>query len=92
VPRALILGGTGATGRATAQRLLAAGWQVDLTGRDPAHMPAGLGARFLTPDEDRRAGDLDLLVDCVCFTAEDAAGLLPLARRSRSTVMISSKA
>jgi nucleoside-diphosphate-sugar epimerase len=34
----------------------------------------------------------DLLVDCVCFTAEDAAHLLPLAREAGSTVMISSKA
>lgn len=38
------------------------------------------------------AGGADLLVDCVCFTAEDAAGLLPLAREAGSTVMISSKA
>ena len=34
----------------------------------------------------------DLLVDCACFTAEDAAGLLPLARDTASTVLISSKA
>ena len=34
----------------------------------------------------------DLLVDCVCFTAEDARRLLPLARNAASTVMISSKA
>jgi riboflavin biosynthesis pyrimidine reductase len=33
---ALILSGTGAIGRAAADRLLAAGWQVDVTGRDPA--------------------------------------------------------
>jgi nucleoside-diphosphate-sugar epimerase len=95
MPRALILGGTGAIGRATARRLLVAGWRVDLTGRDPAHLPAGLaaaGARFITADRGGQDGDLDLLVDCVCFTAEDAASLLPLARRARSTVMISSKA
>jgi NAD(P)-dependent dehydrogenase (short-subunit alcohol dehydrogenase family) len=35
MPRALILGGTGAIGRATARRLLTAGWRVDLTGRNP---------------------------------------------------------
>ena len=34
----------------------------------------------------------DLLVDCVCFTADDATLLLPLAREAGSTVMISSKA
>ena len=38
------------------------------------------------------AAGADLLVDCVCFTAEDAARLLPLARDAGSTVMISSKA
>lgn len=95
MPRALILGGTGATGRATARRLLAAGWEVDLTGRDPAHLPADLaaaGARFTSAGGSELTGDLDLLVDCVCFTAEDAVSLLPLARRARSTVMISSKA
>jgi nucleoside-diphosphate-sugar epimerase len=34
----------------------------------------------------------DLLVDCACYTAGDAARLLPLARDTESTVMISSKA
>jgi nucleoside-diphosphate-sugar epimerase len=99
MPRALILGGTGAIGRATAWRLLTAGWRVDLAGRNPAHLPADLaaaGARFVSADRNeqasQQASDLDLLVDCVCFTAEDAASLLPLARHARSTVMISSKA
>ena len=32
----------------------------------------------------------DLLVDCACFTAEDAAALLPWARDTASTVLISS--
>ena len=44
MPRALIVGGTGSIGRATARRLLAAGWQVDLTGRNPARLPADLAA------------------------------------------------
>ncbi len=34
----------------------------------------------------------DLLIDCACFTTEDARRLLPLAREAGSTVMISSKA
>jgi nucleoside-diphosphate-sugar epimerase len=93
VPRALVLGGTGAIGRATAARLLATGWEVDRTGRDPAHMPASLaaaGARFHAAAP---AGTPDLLVDCACFTAADAERLLlPLARDAGSTVMISSKA
>ena len=100
--RALVLGGTGAIGRAVARRLLPAGWQVDLTGRDPSHFTSDLaasGARFVVSDR-RDAAQLtdafrpgaDLLVDCACFTAEDALRLLPLAREAGSTVMISSKA
>jgi nucleoside-diphosphate-sugar epimerase len=102
VARAVIIGGTGAIGRAAARRLLAAGWSVELTGRDPARMPrdiAAAGGRFIAAGT-RDAGRLraafgegaDLLVDCACFTAQDAAGLLPLARDTASTVLISSKA
>ena len=113
----MIIGGTGAIGRATARRLLGAGWAVDLIGRNPARMPrdiAATGGRFIAADRARdgrgradsgrgradgggalRAafGDgADLLVDCTCFTAQDAAGLLPLARDAALTVLISSKA
>jgi nucleoside-diphosphate-sugar epimerase len=102
VARAVIIGGTGAIGRAAARRLLAAGWSVELTGRDPARMPldiASAGGRFIAADA-ADAGRMraafgdgaDLLVDCVCFTAEDATRLLPLARDAASTVLISSKA
>jgi nucleoside-diphosphate-sugar epimerase len=100
--RALILGGTGLIGRAVASRLLAAGWQVDVTGRDAGRMPGSLaraGARFAAAERsDPRAlaaaagSGADLLVDCVCYTAADADLLLPLARAAGSTVLISSKA
>jgi nucleoside-diphosphate-sugar epimerase len=100
--RALILGGTGLIGRATAHRLLDAGWQVDVTGRNPAHLPAELaaaGARFVAAERSdpqqlaAAIGDgTDLLVDCICFTAAQAEQLLPLAAAATSTVMISSKA
>ena len=89
-------------GRATARRLAAAGWQVEVTGRDPAHFPAEpgeAGVRFHAADraDARRLravlGDgADLLVDCVCYTAADARGLLPLAEHATSTALISSKA
>lgn len=99
--RALILGGTGMIGRAIARRLLAAGWQVDLTGRNPGRMPADLtgNGTFITADyhdygQLRKAfGDgADLLVDCVCYTAEDARRVLPFASNANSAVMVSSKA
>ncbi|MFI6597214.1 NAD-dependent epimerase/dehydratase family protein [Nonomuraea sp. NPDC050536] len=98
--KALIIGGTGLIGRATAARLLAAGWEVDVTGRDPARMPGELaGVRFVRAERDdaRQLGaalgeGADLVVDCVCYTAAHARLLLPLAADATSTVLISSKA
>ena len=102
MPRALILGGTGLIGRATARRLLASGWQVDLAGRDPGRMPADVaaaGGRFHAADRDdpdqmhAALGDgAELLVDCICYTAAHATALLPLLDRTDSAVMLSSKA
>ena len=102
MPRALILGGTGMIGRATALRLRAAGWDVDVTGRDINHMPSELlsqGVTFAPVNRDNSSelsatmGDgVDLLVDCICYTATDAVRLLPLVRDAGSTAMISSKA
>jgi len=100
--RALILGGTGAIGRATAWRLLERGWNVELTGRDPTHMPSELaaaGASFVRADrsDSRRLGALlgdgvGLLVDCVCYTPDDATLLVPMLDDVALTVMLSSKA
>ncbi len=100
--RALIIGGTGLVGRAIARRLHRLGWQVDLTGRDPARLPADLSAAGVGFTALDRSADgalqatfgtgADLLVDCNCYTAEHARSLLPLAAEAGSTVMISSKA
>ena len=99
MPRAVILGGTGLIGRAVARRLLAAGWDVAAVGRDRSRMPedvAAAGGRFVAADRDEPAaalgGGADLLVDCLCFTAAHARGLLPLLADVGSTVMISTKA
>ncbi|MCX4811218.1 NAD-dependent epimerase/dehydratase family protein [Streptomyces sp. NBC_01239] len=102
MPRALILGGTGLVGRATALRLLGSGWQVDVVGRNPAHMPPELtdvGGKFIAADRADQGqtqaalgAGADLLVDCLCFTAADARSLLPLAANSVATVVISSRA
>jgi nucleoside-diphosphate-sugar epimerase len=98
--RALIIGGTGVVGRAVAARLLAAGWAVDVTGRNPAHVPPELAdARFTAVDHADRPSMMrvfgagaDLVVDCCCYTAAHARMLVPMARTAGSTVMISSKA
>jgi nucleoside-diphosphate-sugar epimerase len=102
MPRAVVLGGTGVIGRAVARRLLTAGWDVVAVGREPARMPgdvAAAGGRFVTADRND-AGEVgaalgagaDLLVDCLCFTAAHARGLLALLDDVGSTVMISTKA
>lgn len=100
--RALILGGTGAIGRATASRLLEAGWDVHVTGRDSRHVPVEIvdrGGSFITADREDPVAlaaamgtGADLLVDCLCYTASHATALLELARDATATVMISSKA
>jgi len=89
-------------GRATAARLLSSGWEVDLTGREPSHLPPAIaeaGGRFVRADRDESSqlaaalgNGADLLVDCICYSAAQAIGLLPLARDVTSTVMISSRA
>lgn len=100
--RALVLGGTGLVGRAIALRLGRAGWRIEVTGRDAANMPTDLaaaGVSFVRADS-RDGSEVaaafgagaDLLVDCVCYTAEDARRLLPFARNATSIVMVSSKA
>ena len=59
---------------------------------------AAAGARFIAADRSDPAllavvGEgADLVADCLCYTAADAAGLSPLARAAKSTVMISSNA
>ena len=103
MPRALIVGGTGLIGRATARRLLAAGWQVDLTGRDPAHLPADIAASGGTfvAGRARRPGSAPRALLATAPTCSSTASatppmtrraLLPLAHNAGSTVMISSKA
>ena len=102
VRRALVVGGTGLVGRAAARRLLASGWDVDVTGRDPARLRsdvAAAGGRFRPVDRQdggqlrAAVGDgVDLLVDCICYTAADARLLVPLLDDVGSAVMISSKA
>src|SRR3954451_20224972 len=77
VRSALIIGGTGSIGRAVGRRLLSAGWQVTVTGRDPRRMPADLaaaGVELVLLDRDDPAGlaaavgdERDLLVDCACY-------------------------
>lgn len=100
--RAILLGGTGAMGGAAALRLAEAGWQVDVTGRDPSGMPVRLseaGVRFHQLERSDTHGlhrligeGADLLVDLVAYTAADVRALLPALTAVTSPVVISSRA
>ena len=100
--RAVILGGAGAIGGATAARLADAGWRVDVTGRSPEHMPHELrdaGIRFHRIDRfdtaaiERLIGTgAELLVDLLAYRADDVRALLPALSSVRSPVIISSRA
>ncbi|GAA1496366.1 NAD(P)H-binding protein [Paeniglutamicibacter kerguelensis] len=100
--RAIILGGTGAIGGATAELLAKSGWDVDVTGRDPSRMPIELsesGVRFHqierndTRGVERLAGNgADLMVDLVAYSAPDVRALLPAMASMGSLVLVSSRA
>ncbi len=100
--RALILGGTGAIGVATALRLRRAGWSVTVTGRDPARVPpvlADVGVAVVTSASAGRPGlpallgsGADLLVDAACYDVADARAVAAVLDDVSSAVMISSKA
>lgn len=100
--RALILGGTGAIGSATALRLARDGWQVDVTARDAQAVPsefAAVGVRFHQIDRadtaaitDLAGDGSDLLVDLVAYDRPTAATLRPLWDDVESIVVMSSRA
>lgn len=98
----MILGVNGVTGRAIALDLAAVGWDVAGTGRDAGRFPHELrdiGVTFVRSerrDEGQLASVLsegaDVVIDCVCYTAEDARALMTLRRDFGSAVVLSSKA
>ncbi|WP_298346658.1 NAD(P)-dependent oxidoreductase [Ferrimicrobium sp.] len=98
MPSAIILGGTGAIGHAASQRLRANGWDVTLTSHTS---PSSNKEHFISiianrhdPHQLRRvlSGGADLLIDYLCYQADDAVMLLPYLSDITKTIMISSKA
>jgi nucleoside-diphosphate-sugar epimerase len=100
VKSVFILGGTGQIGRAAAARLTRDGFAVTVAGRHEERMPSELrelGVRFArvdraAPGELATALDdgVDVLLDVIPYTAEDAAQLVALAGRIASVIAISS--
>lgn len=97
-----MLGVNGLTGRAIAAELAVAGWEVLGTGRDEARFPKALGqagVAFVRSDRNEPvelravlSQGADVVVDCVCYTAEQARLLLSFAGGVGSIVALSSKA
>lgn len=98
--RAVILGGTGAMGVATALRLAESGWRVEVTGRNPAAVAPALGSagvryhcvdRGDTEANIRLVGDdTDLLVDLAALRGRDVVEILPAIALAGSSVLVSS--
>ncbi|HEV8249772.1 MAG TPA: NAD(P)-dependent oxidoreductase [Gaiellaceae bacterium] len=86
---AFILGGTGQIGRATADRLVDAGWDVTLGARNPEDVP---GTRFVQIDRNEGLdipGEYDALVHCLAMTPEHAQQMLALSGRVGAFVVVS---
>ena len=86
---ALIVGGTGQIGRATADRLLEAGWKVTLGARNPEDVP---GTEFVQIDRNEGLdvpGEYDALVHCLAMTPEHAEQMLALSGRVGTFVVVS---
>src|SRR6185437_15002770 len=100
--RVTVLGVNGMTGRAIAAEFAQAGWQVLGTGRAASRFPAPLrasGVSFVRSDRadpDELGAVLgrgaDVVVDCLCYTAEQADQLLRYASDFSTAVVLSSKA
>jgi nucleoside-diphosphate-sugar epimerase len=94
--KALIIGGTGQVGRATARRLARAGWSVTVASRTGHRdIPDVTALRLDRADTGAlltAASGQDLVVDVVAYTPEHAAQLARLAGQVGSLVVISTGA
>ncbi|WP_246764841.1 NAD-dependent epimerase/dehydratase family protein [Ensifer sp. PDNC004] len=95
MPRAVIVGGTGQVGLATARRLVGEAWDVTIASRRATTLPEGCHhVEVDARDVDRlRAvvgSDTDVLLSCVAFNATDAKCLAEAGKSAGRIVAISS--
>jgi nucleoside-diphosphate-sugar epimerase len=95
---ALVIGGSGQIGQATARNLLDHGWSVRLAQRHAARLPADLAARVEIVAIDRDApgavakavaGGADVLIDTVAFDEDHARQLLEVEADVCALVVVS---
>ena len=95
MPRAVIVGGTGQIGLATARRLVGEAWDVTIASRRATTLPEGCHhVEVDARDVDRlRAvvgSDTDVILSCVAFDATDAECLAEAGKSAGRIVAISS--
>jgi nucleoside-diphosphate-sugar epimerase len=97
VPRAVVIGGRGQSGRAIGQRLVADGWDVTATSAgappDPRATP-GIRWSFLARDDAGSLADIvapgaDAVIDITAFTPAHAEQLVALGYQVGSAIVIS---
>lgn len=91
--RALLIGGTGQIGWASAENLLSHGWDVTVASRSASPGPDGSTPLALDRDDAdavvATADGFDLVMDAVAYTPAHGAALAKLAGRVGSLVVIS---
>ncbi|MGO4740332.1 NAD-dependent epimerase/dehydratase family protein [Bosea sp. 2KB_26] len=95
VPKAVIVGGTGQIGLATARRMIGAGWDVTVVSRHVKALPdgcrhVGVDGRDVEALSAAVSFDTDLLLSCVAFDTADAECLVQAGRAVGRIVAISS--
>jgi len=95
MPKAVIVGGTGQIGLATARRLLSEAWDVTVVSRHAVTLPDGCrhieaDARDAERLNSLVSPDIDLLLSCVAFDSVDAECLIRTGHNVGRIVAISS--
>ena len=98
---ALILGGTGLISGALREEMVRRGWSVTIVTRGMRAAPAPVGVEWLRKDRRDVEGlrgllqgrTFDVVIDTICFTAEDARSTAELfGRRTAQLIVVSSVA
>ena len=89
-PTAFILGGTGQIGRALAERLLRAGWEVGVGGRTDRGVAEGVRFVRVDRESDPLPDGVDVFVDVIPYEPAHAEQLLALRGRVGSVIALSS--